>query len=69
MEQRELYKKAVREQEGRIREMERMVSLLEEENSLQRQIIEKLREENSVLEKHAQEYLETMRRMLEDIHQ
>lgn len=45
------------------------ISLLEKENSLQRQLIEKLKEENSVLEKHAQKYLETMRKMLEDIHQ
>lgn len=69
MQQQGLYKKALVEQEGRIQEMERIISLLEKENSLQRQIIEKLKEENSVLEKHAQEYLETMRRMLEDIHQ
>ncbi len=69
MEQRKVYKKALEEQEGRIQEMERMITLLEEENSLQRQIIEKLQEENSVLEKHAQKYLETMRAMLEDMHQ
>lgn len=69
MQQQGLYKKALEEQKGRIQEMERIISLLEKENSLQRQIIEKLKEENSVLEKHAQEYLETMRRMLEDIHQ
>lgn len=69
MQQQGFYKKALEEQEGRIQEMERIISLLEKENSLQRQIIEKLKEENSVLEKHAQEYLETMRRMLEDIHQ
>ncbi len=69
MEQQGLYKKALDEQEGRIREMERMITLLEEENSLQRQIIEKLQEENSVLERHAQKYLETMRAMLEDMHQ
>lgn len=64
-----LYQIALEEQEGRIQEMERVISLLDEENSLQRQIIEKLQEENSMLEKHAQKYLETMRRMLEDIHQ
>lgn len=69
MQQQGLYKKALEEQKGRIQEMERIISLLEKENSLQRQIIEKLKEENSVLEKHAQEYLEAMRRMLEDIHQ
>ena len=69
MKQQELYKKALEEQEERIQEMEQMISLLEEENSLQRQLIEALKEENSVLEKHAQKYLETMRAMLEDIHQ
>ena len=69
MERQELYGKALKEQEGRIREMERIISLLEEENSLQRQLIEGLKEENSVLEKQAQKYLETMRKMLEDIHQ
>lgn len=69
MERQELYEKALEEQEGRIKEMERIISLLEEENSLQRQLIEGLKEENSVLEKQAQKYLETMRKMLEDIHQ
>lgn len=69
MERQGLCKKVLEEQEGRIREMERIISLLEEENSLQRQLIERLREENDVLEKHAQKYLETMRKMLEDIHQ
>lgn len=68
MEQQELYEKALKEQEGRIQEMEQVISLLEKENSLQ-QLIEKLKEENSMLEKHAQKYLETMRKMLEDIHQ
>lgn len=69
MQRQELYEKALKEQEGRIHEMEQVISLLEKENSLQRQLIEKLKEENSVLEKQAQRYLETMRKMLEDIHQ
>lgn len=69
MERQELYEKTFKEQEGRIQEMEQMISLLEDENSLQRQLIERLKEENSVLEKHAQKYLETMRKMLEDIYQ
>lgn len=69
MERRGLYEKALEKQGGRIREMERIISLLEEENSLQRQLIERLEEENSVLEKQAQKYLETMHKMLEDIHQ
>ena len=69
MERQGSYKKTLEEQEGQIQEMERMISLLEEENSPQRQLIERLREENDVLEKQAQKYLETMRKMLEDIHQ
>lgn len=69
MEQQGLYEKALKEQEWRIQEMERIISLLEEENSLQRQLIERLKEENSVLEKQAQKYLDTMHKMLEDIHQ
>lgn len=68
MEQQKRYEKTAQIQEARIQEMEQVISLLEEENSLQRQLIEKLRMENSLLEKRAGEYLETMRRMLEDIH-
>ena len=68
MEQQDLYKKAGKIQEALRQEMEQVISLLEEENSLQRQLIEKLQEENRMLEKHAEEYLETMRRMLQDIH-
>ena len=60
IERHELYEKVLKEQEGRIQEMERMISLLEEENSLQRQLVKRLKEENRVLEKHAQKYLETM---------
>lgn len=69
MKQQDLYETARKKQEERIRELEQVLSLLEEENSLQRQLIEGLKEENSVLEKQAQKYLETMRKMLEDIHQ
>ena len=66
MERQELYKKALAAQERRIQEMERMISLLEEENSLQRQLIEKLEEENRLLHKHADDYSKAMRQMLED---
>ena len=48
--------------------MEQAISLLEEENDLQRQLIGKFQEENQMLEKHAQECLDAMRRMLKDIH-
>ena len=46
MKQQDLYETAIKKQEERIQEMEQVISLLEEENSLQRQLIEKLEEEN-----------------------
>lgn len=55
-------------QEECIREMEQVISLLEEENSLQKQLIGKLREENRTLEEQAWKYLQVMRQMLGDIH-
>ena len=55
-------------QEERIREMEQVISLLEEENSLQKQLIGKLRDENRTLEEQAWKYLQAMQQMLGDIH-
>ena len=55
-------------QEERVREMEQVISLLEKENSLQKQLIGKLREENRTLEEQAWKYLQAMRQMLGDIH-
>lgn len=66
MKQQDLYETARKKQEECIREMEQVISLLEEENSLQRQLIEKLEEENRVLQKHANDYSKAMRQMLED---
>ena len=66
MKQLELYEKALREQEERIKEMEQIISLLKEENSLQRQLIEKLQEENRMLNKHLDDYLGTVNQMLKD---
>ena len=66
MKQLELYEKALREQEERIKEMEQIISLLKEENSLQRQLIEKLQEENRMLNKHMDDYLGTVNQMLKD---
>lgn len=66
MQQKELYEKAIKKQEERIREMEQIISLLEEENSLQGQLIEKLQEENRMLEKHVNDYSGAMRQMLKD---
>ena len=66
MKQQDLYETARKKQEERIREMEQVICLLEEENSLQRQLIEKLEEENRMLQKHANDYSAAMRQMLED---
>lgn len=66
MQQQKLYEKTSRKQEKRIQEMEQVISLLEEENSLQRQLIEKLQEENQMLEKHMNDYSGAMRQMLKD---
>ena len=68
MEQGRSQEKTGKLQEGRIREMEQVISLLEKENSLQKQLIEKLEEENRTLQEQAWKYLETMRQMLKDIH-
>lgn len=64
MEQGRLQEKTEKIQEERIREMEQVISLLERENSLQKQLIEKLEEENRTLQEQAWKYLETMRQML-----
>ena len=66
MKQQDLYETARKEREKCIREMEQVISLLEEENSLQRQLIEKLEEENRLLHKHVDDYSKAMRQMLED---
>ena len=66
MGQQELYEKTLKEQEERIGEMEQIISLLEEENSLQRQLIEKLQEENLTLTRHMDDYSDAVRRMLKD---
>lgn len=68
MGQQESYEKALKKQEERIREMEQIISLLEEENSLQRQLIEKLQEENRTLTRHMDDYSDAVRRMLKDFH-
>lgn len=66
MKQQDLYETARKKQEERIRELEQVLSLLEEENSLQRQLIEKLEEENRMLQKHVDDYSRAMHQMLED---
>lgn len=66
MKQPELYEKALKEQKERIREMEKIISLLEEENNLQRQLIGKLQEENRMLNKHMNDYLGAVNKMLKD---
>lgn len=66
MKQQDLYEAARKKQEERIRELEQVLSLLEEENSLQRQLIEKLEEENRMLQKHVDDYSGAVHQMLKD---
>ena len=66
MKQQELYEKALKEQEERIKEMEKIISLLEEENNLQRQLIEHMQEENRMLHKHMDDYAGAVDQMLKD---
>lgn len=60
------YETAMKKQEERIRELEQVISLLDEENSLQRQLIENLEEENRMLQKHVDDYSGAMRQILGD---
>jgi TolA-binding protein len=66
MKQQELYRKTLQEQEERMQEMEHVISLLEEENSLQQQLVEKYKEENQMLQRHMKEYTELVHRMMQD---
>ena len=67
MEQKNLKKKAMERQQGRLEEMEQVISLLEEENRLQKELIGYLQEENALLQRQMEDYLKTVHGMLDDI--
>lgn len=68
MKQQEPYKNAMEKQEGYIQEMENYISLLEEENGLQKQLIAKLQEENSMLQRQYEDYAKAVHQMMNDFH-
>lgn len=68
MKQQESYKNAIKKQEDYIREMENYISLLEEENNLQKQLIAKLQEENSMLQKQYGDYTKAVHQMMNGLH-
>ncbi len=64
--EKEVFEKVLKAQGERIHEMEQIISLLEEENSLQKQLIEHLQAHNAVLQKHLDDYSDAVHRMLDD---
>lgn len=67
MKQLELYKIMLEKQEARIKEMENLIFILEEQNNLKDQLIDSLREEIQVQEKYIQKYSDAIKQMMEDI--
>lgn len=67
MKQQELHKNALKKQEDYIQEMENYISVLEAQNEQQRQLIEKLLEENSMIQRQYEEYTSLVRRMMDEL--
>lgn len=60
-------KEIIRKQEKHILEMEQYISALEEENELQRQLVEMLQQQNSVLQQHYEKYVDAVHQMMNDL--
>ena len=67
MKQQELHENASKKQEAYIQEMENYISVLETQNELQRQLIEKLHEENSMIQRQYEEYTSLVHRMMDEL--
>lgn len=67
MKQQKLHENALKKQEAYIQEMENYISVLETQNELQRQLIEKLQEENSMIQRQYEEYTSLVRRMMDEL--
>lgn len=48
--------------------MERIIELLEEENSIQRETINALKKQNAILEKYVNDYAGMMKQLIGDLH-
>lgn len=59
-------KEIIKEQDKQIQEMEHYISALEKENKLQKELIEMLTRQNDVLQRHYEEYVETVHRMMKN---
>lgn len=59
-------KEIIKEQAKQIQEMERYISDLEKENTMQRQLIEMLEQQNTVLQQHYEKYVDMVHRMMKD---
>lgn len=67
MRQQKLHENALKKREDYIYEMENYISILEEQNEVQRQQIEKLQEENSMIQRQYEEYTSLVRRMMDEL--
>ena len=68
MKQKNLSKKQIKNAEEYIAEVEQYVEVLEEQNILQKQIIENLEKKNGILLKQIDDYHNLLQKMLDDIH-
>ena len=69
MNQQKLQEKTIKKQEMCMQEMQQAITLLKEENRLQKELIHYLQEENEMLQKHAEDYARVMRQMLDETSQ
>ena len=60
-------KEIIKKQEQRISEMEQYIFALHEENKLQRELIEMLQKENSLIQKHYEDYVNAVHKMMNDL--
>ena len=67
MKQLEPEKTAQEKQKLYIQEMEKYISLLEEENAQQKQIIKYLKEQNRIIEKNYKKYEELVHKMMAEL--
>jgi len=60
-----IYGKMAERQDALIRELQHTVTLLEEQNELQKELIVQLREENGMLRGHLEDYVDLVHQMMD----
>lgn len=68
MEQQNLNEEAINRAKIRMQEMEHVIELLQKENAGQEKMIIALQKENELLRKHADDYANIARQMLNELH-